>query len=324
MKTKQILSILLVLLIVLSSACCKEPEPEVYTVGILQISDALTIAEGPFKEGMAALGYVEGENLVYEYRNAQGNMDDLNRFAEELLAETDILVCISTYVAVAVKKASEGKDPPIVFYLVADAVELGLVESYSQPGGNATGVMTGSEDTAGKRLEILLKMDPDIENVLAVYSTNPVMQPEHERLREAAGTLGLTLVEHQISSTEEAAAVFESIQPGEVDAIHIPADTMIADAEDAIIALSVREQIPNIYVGKKNTSLAAYGPDFMTAGPQVAAMVDKILKGTDPASIPVEIPKKFNLIINLGVAEQIGLTLPDEVLEIADVVIEAQ
>ncbi|MCP4543817.1 MAG: hypothetical protein GY832_42430 [Chloroflexi bacterium] len=322
-RMKQVTSFLLVALVMLLVAGCSQPA-KVHKVGILQVSPALTIAEGPITEGMVELGYVEGENVEYVYKNAMGNMDDLNSFAAELLDQVDVLVTIGTPSAAAANKANEGKDVPIVFYLTSDAVKLGLVQSYSQPGGRATGVMTGSEDTAGKRLEILLKMNPDIKNVLAVYSTNPIMLLEQEKLREAAATLGLTLVEHQISSAEEAIAAYQSVQPGEVDAIHVPADVVVAAAEEAIAVLSVRDQIPNIYVGKKDTSVAAYGPDFKTAGPQVAALVDKILNGADPATLPVEIPKKFNLIINMNVVEQIGLTLSEDVLQIADVVIGAE
>ncbi|HDQ73218.1 MAG TPA: hypothetical protein ENN19_14165 [Chloroflexi bacterium] len=323
MKTAKHLLLILVLMLPVLASCKSDPEVDMHKVGLLQINETMVIAEGPFKQGMEDLNYVEGENLIYVYRSVDGNVGDLERLAQELVDEgVEVIVCISTQAAIAAHKVTQGTGIPVVFYLVADPANAGLVESYNHPGGNTTGVITGSEPTSGKRLEILQKVNPDIQNVLSLYSTDPTMLPAQEELRTAADQLGLTLVEHQVSNPDEARAAVNAVEPGTVDAIHIPADAMIANAtEDAVLALSTRDRIPNIYVARKSKGLLAYGPSISNAGPQVALMVSKILKGSDPASIPVELPKKFDLIVNLDIAEQIDVDIPEDVLKIADVII---
>ena len=295
-----------------------KPEAEVYKVGILQLVDVLVDVEVGFKDGMAELGYQEGENVTYVYRNIQGNMENLDQFAQELVDEgVDIIVSITTPSSIAAMKSSEGMDIPVVFLLVSDPVRAGLVESLSHPGGWVTGISDGTTDSVDKQLELLQQIKPDIQNVLSVYSDEESLLPAEENLRQAAAKLGLTLVEHQVSSTEEAIEVFTSIEPGEVDAIFMPADGMIANAQQEVATLSARDGLPHIYAGRQEGTLASYGPDFGFIGSQGSVMVDKILHGTDPASLPVELPYKYNLLIDMEVAEQIGITVPDSVLNIA-------
>jgi len=322
---KSLQTLLVIAFVILSLTGCQggQPETETYKIGILQLVDALSEVEDGFRAGMAELGYTEGENVVYMRQNAQANMEDLARFAQEMVdEEVDVIVAITTPSAIKALEASEGTDIPVVFIMVSDPIRAGLVESFAAPGGRVTGIADGMNESAGKRLELLQKLAPDIQTVLSVYSDEESLLPAEENLRQAAKQLGLTLVEQQVSTSEEAAAAFQAIQPGEVDAIFVPADGTISDAHSDILALAIRERIPCIYGGSEEDALAAYGPNFFSSGSQAASLVDKVLRGVDPGTLPVEFVKKFDLVIDLNIAKQIDLTIPDDVLNIADTIIE--
>lgn len=297
----------------------KQPPSPTYKVGILQYVDLLAEIEDGFKAGMAEWGYVEGENIVYLTRNAHGAIDDLDRLAQELLAEhVDLIVSITTPASLAAMRASAGTDTPIVFILVSDPVRAGLVASLKQPGGRITGIRDGGTATTGKRLELLTMMMPGIQRVLVVYSHEESLLPARDELRQAAAKLGLTLVEKQVYTTEEAIAVFRAVQPGEVDAIFVPSDGIILDAMDEIAALATRAHLPYILPGKAPGALAFHGENVYQSGRQAASLASKILQGGDPATLPVELSKEFYLAIDLRVADAMGLTLSEEILVVAD------
>jgi putative ABC transport system substrate-binding protein len=164
-------------------------------------------------------------------------------------------------------------------------------------------------------------MTPGIHTVLSVYSHEASLLPAAQEVREAAKKLGLTLIEKQVYTTEEAVAVFQSIQPGEADAIHVASDATIIQALDAIRALAIRDRLPYILPGKTSSALAFHGENVRASGRQAASLADKILQGQDPATLPVEFSKDFSLGIDLGIAEEMGLTLSEEILSLADEVI---
>ena len=304
-------------------AACQQEQPRIYKVGILQFIDLLVEVEEGFKTGMTDHGYIEGENVVYVYRNAHGNADDLERLGKELVDEqVDLIVSISTPASVAAMRASEDVGTPIVFILVSDPVRAGLVASLKQPGGHITGIRDGGIATTGKRLEFLSMMVPDIEKVLSVYSYEESLMPAMQELREAAAKLDLTLVEKQVRTTEEAAAVFAAIQPGEVDAIFAPSDGVVLNALEEIKALAMRDGLPYILPGRPSETLAFHGENVYQSGWQAASLADKIVRGSDPATLPVELSKEFVLTVNLRVAEAMGLTLSEEILIVADEVIK--
>ncbi len=323
-KMKKAQNFLIVtLVILLLTGCLGQPQPKTYKIGILQMTKILSEVEEGFKAGMAGLGYTEGEKVAYVYRNADGNMDDLDRFAQELVDEkVDLIVSITTPASIIAMKASEGTETPMVFIFVSDPVRAGLVESLGQPGGRVTGIKDGDTETVGKRLELLQRMAPDIQRVLSVYSYEEALLPAEENLREAAAKLGLELVERQVHTTEEARTVFQTAQPGEVDAIFIPSDTVVVEAQEAILGLALRDGLPQIAPTGMSGFLASYSADVHQAGAQGAPLVDKILRGAAPSSLPVEIPREYNLIVELSIAEQIGLTIPDDVLNMANVVLK--
>lgn len=320
-KIKLLFMVVLVALV--SVGCSGQQEPKTFKVGILQLVDVLADVEDGFKAGMADLGYTEGENITYLQRNANANMDDLERFAQEFVDEkVDLIVSITTPSSVVAMQAGKDAGIPVVFVMVSDPIGAGLVNSLTQPGGRVTGIMDGDTETVGKRLEILQGLAPGIQNVLSVYSFEEALLPAEDNLRQAAATLGVALVERQVHSTEEANAAFLGIEPGEVDAIFVPSDGLIVDAQDAILEVSERDGLPSVGPGGvSDFCVASYGANFYGAGVQGATLADKILKGSDPATLPVEIAREFDLILNLQIADQIGLTIPENMLSLADVVL---
>jgi putative ABC transport system substrate-binding protein len=198
-----------------------------------------------------------------------------------------------------------------------------FVESYTRPGGRVTGITSGVDESTGKRMELLKKISPDIKKVLWVYWPFTVITPTLELHRESAVALGLELDERPLTEENwDVAAIYESIQPGEVDAIFGEVAAAY-QAPATIAALAERDGLPSIHPSYIPGALAVYSSNGYQSGLQAASMVDKILRGEDPGSLPVEFPEKIELIIDLGVAEKIGLTVPDEVLRIADKVIPA-
>jgi putative ABC transport system substrate-binding protein len=385
---QRIMLIGVVVVSLLLCACASsQPKPKIYKVGIYtEGSERAEIVEG-FKEGMAELGYVEGQNVVYvqsdTWSGGSGEGDPgveggtesvepgeggsgVEGGLQELVDEqVDVILTgdmVSTTFAV---QASQEAGIPIVFTygqgVLAWEVEipplestsnqtitLKLVESYTQPGGRVTGITSGIDESVGKRMEFLKRMAPDIEIVLWGYMPGMGGPASVEDHRKAAAALGLELVERPVggfTQTElgagegapageelppsegllvaEFGAVFEAIQPDEVDAIFVDM-AMAALSNEAIVALAERDGLPTIYPYPFPGALAVYGTNGYQSGVQAASLVDKILRGQDPGSLPVEFPKKIELVIDLGVAENIGLTIPEEVLRMADKVIPAE
>jgi putative ABC transport system substrate-binding protein len=315
-------------------------EPKIYKVGFYTEAPPQEACVTSFKESLAALGYVEGENITYVYRTAViVDQDLLQRYsdlvgtplfwktvAQELVDEqVDLIVTGSEWTTQGALEASEDAGIPIVFTSVGDA--RGFVESYAHPGGRVTGITRGLIESTGKRMEILKRMVPDMQRVLLIYGVDATfagIEPE----QEAAETLGLELVEMPVdaSGTQEVninnyRAALQSVQPGEVDAF-LPEEKVAATVPEEVVALAERNSLPYIspLFGLPD-DLASYSADLYQSSVQAASLADKILRGEDPGSLPVESPKKLSLTINLGTAERVGLTIPEEVLSIADTVI---
>lgn len=324
MKGRYLVPVATLVLALLLACSGREEMPQIPVVGILQLVDVLADVEDGFVSGMTNLGYTEGQNVVYLRRNAQGNMDDVNRFAQEMVNEkVDLIVSITTPSSVTALEVSKDAETPVVFIMVSDPVGAGLINSLTRPGGRVTGIIDGDMETVGRRLDLLQRIAPDIQTVLSVYSDEEALLPAEENLRQAASTLGLELVERQVSTIEEATAAFEAIQPGEVDAIFVPSDGLIVAAEDAILALALRDGLPQVGPGGVSQFVVvSYGANFWSAGAQGASLANKILKGSNPSLVPVELPREFDLIINLGLAKQMGLEISDDVLSLADKVLE--
>ena len=265
-------------------------------------------------------GYVEGQNIAIEYRYAEGKLDRLPELAAELVRlKVDIIVGAGgDRVIRAAKNAT--KTIPIVMSLGADPVELGLVESLARPGGNVTGITTLSRELGGKRLELLKEAVPKVARVAVLYDpANPDSVLElKEVLPAAARALGLTIQPWEVRAADGFESVFAAISKWRPDGLYVPTSGPLMGAnQKRIVSFALKSRLPSMYYNTGYVDaggLMSYGADQADRYRRVAYYVDRILKGAKPADLPVEQPTKFELVINLKTAKQIGLTIPPEVL----------
>jgi putative tryptophan/tyrosine transport system substrate-binding protein len=271
------------------------------------------------------LGYIEGKNITFETRSTEGKLDRYSALADELVRlKVDVLVVSSTSAALAAKNAA--KTTPIVFLNVSDPVASGLIDSLPRPGGNITGVASIDSVLAGKRLELLKETIPDLSRVAILW--NPQDRGSTQQWNEsqlAARELGLQLHSSEVSSADKFEGAFTEAVRTFSTALAVTQHPLAASNRNRIVDLAIKNRLPTIYSrGDYLTSggLMSYGRDESEPYRRVASMVNKILRGTKPADIPVEQPTKFEFIINLKAAKQIGLTIPPNVLARADKVIK--
>jgi len=277
-----------------------------------------------FRRGLHDLGYIEGKNILIEGRYATGRYEQLPALAAELIAlKVNVVLAASTPVALSVKKTMPST--PIVM-VVADPVGTGLIASLARPGGNITGLSDFHADLVTKRLEFLKEVIPSLSRV-AVLS-NPASVTCSAQLKElnAAGPgLGLTLVNVEATQSEDLPQSFSIIKKEQVAGVLVCGDRMFNTHRAQIFNLASRNRLPAIYSSKEYAEtggLMSYGANFPDLYRRAATYVDKILKGSKPADLPVEQPTKFELVINLKTAKEIGLTIPPNVLARADKVIK--
>ena len=279
-----------------------------------------------FREGLRKLGYVEGKNIVIEWRHAEGKEDRLPALAAELVRLTvDVLVTPGPIPTRAAKEATS--TIPIVMAQVGDPVGSGFVASLARPSGNITGLSTLAPELSGKRLELLKEIVPKLSRV-AVFGTS-TLPGNAQTLREvelAAGALKVQLQYLDVLSPKDIEVAFRAASKSRADAIlMMTAGGIVGAHRTAIVELAVKSRLPVMYTNSLYVDaggLMTYGVSFTDLDRRAATYVDKILKGTKPADLPVEQPKKFELIINLKAAKQIGLTIPPNVLVRADKVIK--
>ena len=314
------------LLAVLTMSACRgnSGKADVKTVGVLQLIDKLDPIVAGLKQSMNELGYVEGRNINYLYRNVQAEMGMLSGYLQEMIeADVDVIVSLSDPPTGAAKAATRGTGIPVVFSVVSNPQETGLVDSLAEPGGNMSGVMAGINLSAAKRLETLQRVDPGVKRVLAVYSSGETSFPGIKEMREAAPLLGIELVTVEVDDTDEARTAFSSVQPGQIDAVFMPVDAAVVAANQALLELVKRDNIALISPsGIRGNAVMSYGPDLSDMGKQMGVMVDKVLNGVDPGSLPVELPRRQSLTLYLGAANDIGYQFTQEALALADVLVE--
>ncbi len=300
----------------LLSAC--GAEQETYTIGVVNFTVGLDPVIEGFKEGMAELGYIEGENITYIYEGASGSIDGLDPIAQGVVkADVDLILSLTTPATQAAQRATAGTDIPIVFVPVTDPVGAGVVDSLTKPGGNTTGITFGTQE--GRRLEWLIQVVPTIEQIYAPY--NPKDQSAVlalETAKEAATKLGVELITPEVNTPEEVLVAIENI-PEEVDAIFVLPDSMVGLQRAAINGSGLPTSGPNA-TAAIDGSLTGYGFDLTAAGKQAARLADQIFQGIEPADLPVE-TAEFYSAVNLKVAEAIGLDISDTVLRQADIII---
>jgi putative tryptophan/tyrosine transport system substrate-binding protein len=276
---------------------------------------------------LCELGYIEGQNIAFEYRDAELKRDRASEFLAELVRlKVDIIVVPGTGPARAAKNAT--KTIPIVMTgLGADPVEEGLIESLAHPGGNVTGVTNLGRELGGKRLELLKEAVPKVARVAVLYE--PVagsVREVKELLPVAARALGLTIQPWEVRAADDFERVFAAISKWRPDGLFVPAAGPVMTAnQKRIVDFALKSRLPSMYSLRLFVDaggLMYYGADLADSYRRVAYFVDRILKGAKPADLPVEQPTKFELVINLKTAKQIGLTIPQSVLYRADKVIK--
>ena len=281
-----------------------------------------------FGQGLRELGYVEGKNIVIEYRYAEGKLDRMTELASDLVRlNVAVIVTGGPLVTRAAKEATT--TIPIVMTQDADPVGSGFVASLARPGGNITGLSTLSPEINGKRLELLKEIVPKLSRVAVLgTSTRPGNAQELKEVELAAGAFGVKLQYLDVLDPKDIETAFRAASKGRVDAVLMLVSGGIVDAhQTTIVELAVKTRLPVIYgtggrAFVEAGGLMTYGVNLNDLDRRAATYVDKILKGTKPADLPVEQPTKFEFIINLKAAKQIGLTIPPNVLARADKVIK--
>jgi putative ABC transport system substrate-binding protein len=278
-----------------------------------------------FKTALRELGYVEGQNISITYRWAEEKLDRLPALAVELVQlKVDVIVTETTPAAQAAKKATA--DIPIVMTLSGDPVGAGLVASLARPGANITGLTFIGTDLGGKWVELLKEMSPKTSHL--AYLANPALTPEvlvFKSMQPVAQELGMTIKSVDARSQNEFKRAFGELKQARIDGLVVSPNVVYVQNRKLIADLAAQHRLPAIY-GRSDFvdagGLASYGTSFPDLYRRAATYVDKILKGTKPADLPVEQPRKFDFIINLKAAKQIGLTIPPNVLARADRVIK--
>jgi putative tryptophan/tyrosine transport system substrate-binding protein len=295
-------------------------------IGVLSPGDEKSALITGFREGLKQHGYSAGRNLQIEYRWALGNLDRLPALAAELVGlELDVIVAIATQASLAAQAAT--RKVPIVIVGVADPLGVGLIASLSRPGGNITGTATQQVDMVGKQVELTRQLDSDTSSVAVLWNpTNPAFHELQVREeRSAAAVSGLPLRLLAASTADEFAPAFEAMRRDSVRTLLILADPLFALHRRRLADAAVSERVVTI-CGSRDFSesgcLISYGPSYFEASRRAATYVHKILQGARPADLPVEQPTKFDLLINLKAAKQIGVTIPANVLARADRVIK--
>ena len=278
-----------------------------------------------FAQGLRELGYVEGQNIVIEYRWAEGKLESLPALVADLVRlRVDVIVSSATP---AIQFAKEQTSTiPIVMAGVTDPVGAGIVASLARPGGNITGLTHLSPDLSGKRLELLKEVVPRLVRVAVLWNPNHPGQPAAFKDTQAAAlALKVALISSEARNREELERVLSSMAKERPQALFELPDPLIFGNRELMTEFAAKHRLPAMYSFREYVDaggLMSYGTSFPDLFHRAATYVDKILKGAKPADLPVEQPKKFEFIINLKTAKQIGLTIPPNVLVRADKVIK--
>jgi putative ABC transport system substrate-binding protein len=295
------------------------------TIGLIASSTAA--AELPRRAALVArlaeLGWVEGRNLTIEYRAAEGIVERAGEIAAEFARlKVDAIVLAGDAQGLAVKRAAP--DISIVLAAAGDPVGNGLVASLARPGGNVTGFSVQLTDTAGKRIELLREIVPNLRRLAILgNSSNPVVGLEFGAAQSAARILGIDTVSPEFRRAEDIPSAIEALN-GRADGLYVCVDPLMIANRARINTLALAAKLPVVHSYRDNLGegLISYGPDLLDLYRRAAGLVDKILRGSRPADLPVEQPTRFELAINLKTAKALGLTVPPTLVARADEVIE--
>ncbi len=291
----------------------------VYRIGFLGNSTAALEANlvGPFREGLRDLGYVEGRNVLIEYRWAEGKYDRFPALIGELLAlKVAVIVTAGTPATLAVKKATTSV--PVVMAAVGDPVGTGIVPSLSHPGGNITGLTAISTEMDAKRLELLREVVPSVSYIAVLWNPgSPLQVLAEKQVQAAAQVLRMRVLSLRVKTEEEIKSALAVMARERPDALLVLADRLLLHHRALIMDFATRHQLPGVHAYRELVEaggLMSFGPSYADMHKRAAYFVDRILKGAKPGDLPVERPLTFELVINLKVAKALGLTIPQSVL----------
>ena len=314
------------MLVALCTSAHAQQQKKISRVGFLGNSTAELEANlvGPFREGLRELGYVEGQNLVIEYRWAEGDYARFPALIAELIASNvDVIVTAGTPATQAYQKAKTSI--PLVMIAVGDPVGTGIVASLNRPGGNITGLTSISPELEGKRIELLREVIPKLSHIAVLWNPkNAFHAIENKQVAAAAAALQMKVLYLGAETQERLDNAFAQIVKERPGALLVLADRVFLHDRVRIMDFAAKHRLPGVYAYVELVEaggLMSYGPNYADMHRRAATYVDKILKGTKPADLPVEAPIKFELVINLKAAKQIGLIIPPNVLARADRVI---
>ncbi len=297
---------------------------KVWRIGIIHVGiDHVPPSVPALRAGLKALGYIEGKDLLFDFRNLADEAAARVTAREFVQKRYDVIVPLEEQ-SVRGAKAATSK-VPVVFLHVADPVADGFVKSLSRPGGNMTGFVTWPVQLA-KQIELFKEVVPALRRPLVLIDPkDPVTRRELTQIRKTASALNLRLVERMVTTRADIERAFRTLKVKEVDGVIVPSPTLRTNFPSLVLRLASERKLPLASHRKKwvkRGGLFSYSADFVTIGRAAAFTVDRILKGAKPADLPVERPRKFDLVINLKTAKRIGLTIPPEVLMRADQVIK--
>jgi putative ABC transport system substrate-binding protein len=275
-----------------------------------------------FRQGLRDLGYVEGQNLKFEYRGHEDRSRLAGLAAELAREKVDVIVTQGF----ATRAAQGVQTVPIIFGFSGDPVEAGLVKSLARPGGNMTGITMLAFELVGKRLEVLKEAVPKVSRVAVLSSpAHPGEQRELSESQKTARNVGVTLLYHQVNATADVNAALDATVRDNANALLVFPDPVTSSHRGQIAEFAAKQRLPSVFGWGDYVEaggVMSYGPDHNALWRRLAIQyVDKILKGAKPADLPVEQPTKFELVVNLKTAKQIGVTIPPNVLARADRVI---
>ena len=330
MRKAGVLSILVVVVLLAVAVIAEAQQPKKVTrIGYLSNSDPAreSARAEAIRVALRELGHIEGQNIAMEYRYGEGKRDrDLELAAELVRLKVDIIVVAGGASWVRAAKNATKTIPIVMVGSGDDPVEAGLIESLARPGGNVTGLTNLSPELAGKRLELLKEAVPKAARVAVLYdpSSRGSIFEMKEVVPVAARALKVTLRSWEVRDADGFEQVFAAVNKDRPDGLHLTSSLLIRANQKRIAAFALKSRLPSMYpVGEavEAGGLMSYEADVTDSYRRVAYYVDKILKGAKPADLPVEQPKKFDFIINLKTAKQIGLTIPPNMLARADRVV---
>jgi putative tryptophan/tyrosine transport system substrate-binding protein len=330
MKKAGVLSILFVVLLLAVAVIAEAQQPKkVHRIGYLGATDAAgeSTRSEAIRLALRELGYIEGQNIAIEYRYAEGKQDRYAELAAELVRlKVDIIVAAGGNLLVRPIKNATKTIPIVMIGQGLDPVAEGLVESLARPGGNVTGLTNLGPELAGKRLELFKEAVPKIVSVAVLYEpANPGSVLQMKEALAAARRLALTIRSWEVRDADGFEKEFAALNKDRPDGLFVTGGPLMTANQKRIAGLALKSRLPSMHASREYVEaggLMSYGADRVDIYRRVAYFVDKILKGAKPADLPVEQPTKFELVINLKTAKQIGVTIPQRVLGRADKVIK--